>query len=352
MSEALTFVEQFVASYAAGQDAARTLLANTRIVERTLLGRDRNSLCRLGEMAAAAGDRDLAARAYDLLLPFADCCATLGLMGSSCSGPAAWTLGRLAAEFGRVEEALAMLQKALDIAEAMRARPWVARIHRSFADVARGGGNAELAAEHDAAADRLFGQLRLRPVRAAPPRAPRASRSAPAATAAFDIRRNGDYYEISYAGETATLQRSKGLDMLAVLVARPDTEVHVLDLSGTSAARAQTDTGPVLDAKARGEYQARLGDLRDELAEAESFGDAARADAARQEIDFITQELSRAFGLGGRARRQGGDAERARVNVRRRIKDAITRVAEQSERAGRYLENTVKTGTHCRYTPM
>ena len=140
--------------------------------------------------------------------------------------------------------------------------------------------------------------------------------------------------------------------MLAMLVARPDTEVHVLDLSGGAAIRGQPDAGPALDAKARGEYESRLGDLREELAEAESFGDAGRAEAAREEIDFIARELSRAFGLGGRARRSGADAERARVNVRRRLKDAITRIGEQSDRAGRYLENTVKTGTYCRYTPM
>ena len=166
------------------------------------------------------------------------------------------------------------------------------------------------------------------------------------------ICRNGDIYEVSYAGETATLRRSKGLDMLSILVASPDTDVHVLDLSGGSAVRGQADAGPALDAKARSEYETRLGDLREELEEAESFGDTARADVAREEIDFLSRELSRAFGLGGRARRQGADAERARVNVRRRLKDAISRVGEQCKSTGRYLENTIKTGIYCRYTPM
>ena len=79
---------------------------------------------------------------------------------------------------------------------------------------------------------------------------------------------------------------------------------------------------------------------------------AARAEAAREEIEFISRELSRAFGLGGRARATGSDAERARVNVRRRLKDAIERVGRVDARAGRYLENTIKTGTYCRYSPM
>ena len=71
-----------------------------------------------------------------------------------------------------------------------------------------------------------------------------------------------------------------------------------------------------------------------------------------EEIDFITRELSQAFGLGGKARPTSDAAERARVNVRRRLKDVIRRVTEQHADTGRYLENTIKTGTYCRYTPM
>jgi hypothetical protein len=38
--------------------------------------------------------------------------------------------------------------------------------------------------------------------------------------------------------------------------------------------------------------------------------------------------------------------------VRRRIKDAVERIGEQIPDAGRYLENTIKTGRYCKYTPM
>jgi len=128
--------------------------------------------------------------------------------------------------------------------------------------------------------------------------------------------------------------------------------VHVIDLSGGNSAAERGHSGPQLDPKARAAYESRLRDLREELEEAEEFGDTGRADLARGEIDFITRELSRAFGLGGRSRRSGDAAERARVNVRRRLKDAISRIAERDPDAGRYLENTIKTGTYCRYTPM
>jgi hypothetical protein len=44
--------------------------------------------------------------------------------------------------------------------------------------------------------------------------------------------------------------------------------------------------------------------------------------------------------------------ERARVNVQRRLKDAIRRIGEQDPGLGRYLEATVRTGTYCVYQPV
>jgi len=95
-----------------------------------------------------------------------------------------------------------------------------------------------------------------------------------------------------------------------------------------------------------------VSELQEELEDAMQMGDTPRAESVRDELEFISRELSRAFGLGGRERPQAKAAERARVNVRRRIKDAINRIDQQIPGAGRYLENTVKTGSYCRYTPM
>ena len=58
-----------------------------------------------------------------------------------------------------------------------------------------------------------------------------------------------------------------------------------------------------LDTQAKAEYRARLEDLRADIEEAEAFNDPERAARAREEMDFIAQELSSAVGLGGRDRR-------------------------------------------------
>lgn len=43
--------------------------------------------------------------------------------------------------------------------------------------------------------------------------------------------------------------------------------------------------------------------------------------------------------------------ERARINVQRRVKDAIASIADCDPELGRYLTATMKTGTYCSFTP-
>ena len=59
-----------------------------------------------------------------------------------------------------------------------------------------------------------------------------------------------------------------------------------------------------------------------------SFNDPERAARARDELGFLARELAGAVGLGGRDRKTGSDAERARVNVTRAIRTALKRVSD------------------------
>ena len=272
-------------------------------------------------------------------------------MGTCATGPIAWALGNMAASLGDTDEALDFFTRALSTAESMRAPPWIARIHQSIATVARAAGRDSEAARHEAAFRRMAASLGMRLQRLAPGSAAVADPDTPG-QAEFGITRDGELWRIDFGGDSVLLRSSRGLDMLAMLIGQPNKDVHVLELSGGGPAYDQGDAGPGLDSQARADYESRIRDLREELEEAREFGDSGRADAAQAEIDFITRELSRAFGLGGRERKSGSAAERARVNVRRRLKDAIKRVTEQLPQAGRYLDNTIKTGTYCRYSPM
>ena len=63
------------------------------------------------------------------------------------------------------------------------------------------------------------------------------------------------------------------------------------------------DAGEMLDSHAKQAYRRRLPELRENLDAAKSSGDAQRAGDIEEEISFLTRELSRAVGLGGRDRR-------------------------------------------------
>jgi len=352
IGEAEFYVAPFLAIYKRREDVsfAKQFIANEPLVERSFAGSDRYSLASLGQIALIAGDLNLAERCYDALVPYSDSCATIGLLGSCWCGPVAYWLARLAQGLGRLDEAALHAGKALDVATRMGARPYIARIHAISAEIARSTGNNELASDHaDRAAD-LMRELGLRPVRMVPTETSPSPATVP--TRGFSMQQNGDVWTIEYGEQSATVRDAKGLHMLIQLIAQPDKDIHVLELSGTSEAVTEGGAGPLLDAQAKEDYRRHISELQEELEEAESLADLGRADGLRTEIDFITQELSRAFGLGGRQRDAGDAAERARVNVRRRIKDAVGRIAEQAPEAGRYLENTIKTGRYCRYSPM
>lgn len=180
------------------------------------------------------------------------------------------------------------------------------------------------------------------------------------------LKREGEYWSITYANDSFLLKDSKGLHHLARLLVEPGREQHVLDLSGTSEGgtrgrastsedvnptRAAEDSGPVLDPEAKAAYRARLEELREELQEAEEWADQGRISKAREEIEFIAAELAAAVGLGGRDRKAASTAEKARLNVSRSIRSTIDRIAEYSPALGAHLAATVKTGTFCAYVP-
>ncbi len=176
--------------------------------------------------------------------------------------------------------------------------------------------------------------------------------------------REGDFWTLAYEGDVVRVADSKGLRDVAELLRAPGKEIHALDLmlarEGGAAIRkpiaepglvAPGDAGPVLDSQARAAYTARLKELQDEIDEAESWADPERGHRARTEMDFLARELARAVGLGGRERRAGSAAEKARINVTRTIRSAIAKIRRLHPSLAEHLSRSVKTGSFCRYDP-
>ncbi len=179
------------------------------------------------------------------------------------------------------------------------------------------------------------------------------------------FRAQGEFWTIEYAGVTVQLKHGRGLLFLAQLLREPNREIRATDLVASAGSNATTpsspppasaraslgDAGEMLDAQARAAYKRRLDELREDLDEAERFNDTGRSERLREELEVLTRELSRAVGIGGRARVAGSHAERARVNVTRAISAALKKIAAQHPALGEHFAHTIRTGTFCSYGP-
>jgi predicted ATPase len=210
-----------------------------------------------------------------------------------------------------------------------------------------GGGIARGAPSAPGAALRCIRErLRAEPA-AAPARVAPVLPTAPPRTGS--LRREGDVWEIAFAGHTTRVRHTKGVDDLATLLARPDAEVHCLELMG--GADVGGEAGPLVDGRARAAYQARIRALQETIDEAQGANDLGRAERAEAELDALVSQLSEAFGLGGRARATGSAAERARSAVAWRLRSVLKRIDALHPELGRHLSHAIRTGVWCSYRP-
>ena len=150
-------------------------------------------------------------------------------------------------------------------------------------------------------------------------------------------------------GRTVAVRSTKGVADIVRLIRAEGAEVHCLDLAG--AAVEEPSTGETIDATARRQYEQRIRDLQGEIDEAEANSDYERAYRHQDELDQLIEHLSAAIGHGGRTRRAGGSAERARSAVTHRVKATIRQIAKLHPQLGTHLTHAVNTGTYCSYRP-
>jgi hypothetical protein len=295
----------------------------------------------VAELVTLLGGHPVAEWAYAALLPHR---ARHGIdgIGAYSYGSLERPLGVLAAALGRSDTARAHLAAALQANERVGANLLVARTLRDAGAVL---GDRALLGRAREAYRRLDVGHRVAEVDAllggAPPPEP--------APAAGEFRRTGETWSVSWRGRDATVRDTKGMRDLARLLARPGADVAAVELAGAWVDGG--DTGELVDATARDAYRARLAVLDDELAAADRAGDAPRSERASAERAALLAQLSAAYGLGGRPRRTGDPAERARSAVGWRIRDALRRIEAVHPALARHLRVSVHTGAFCRYSP-
>lgn len=361
------------------------------------------------EIAVAAGDAETARRAADALRSIADTYGSRGLDAAAAlasaraalaegdpdgaiddagSAVASWAdigapfeaavarvvLGDAHHRCGRADRARMEWQAAGAAFEAFGATGWRERVERLLADAPSAPAPPALPTPTGA---------QMPPPPPSPPAAPSppavpAPTDAPVrpadsagvrptdadrSTATFTC--DGDTRTVCFGGRTVLVRDLKGLRYLARLLAEPGREFHVLDLvaveNGTlpvdrpgAASELDGEAGaglPVIDAQAREAYRRRLAEVDEDIEDAARMNDVGRLELAQRDRDYLVAELTQAVGLGGRHRAVGSTAERARTSVARSLRYALRRLAAHHPTLATHLEQAVRTGTYCSYTP-
>ncbi len=310
-----TLIVRALVRFRAGElEAARAEL-DAALADRSFHG-PTSWIATLAEPAAALGAPDQLARLYDRLAPHADTYAVWGPGAFTCDAPIAASLGLLAAALGDHARAEQHFAAALAMTRAADAAALSARCERWRARALGTAAAATTAERHET--------LALRP--------------------------HADAWLVESARRTFLVPNVRGMAMLAQLLSRPGVEIHALELvSGSAEPSDGGDAGELLDARAIATYRKRTAELAELVEQAEARGDVRRAETAQAELEALQRELARGVGLGGRARRSGAAAERARITAQRRIREAIKKIGELEPDLAASLDRAIKTGTYCAY---
>ena len=191
------------------------------------------------------------------------------------------------------------------------------------------------------------------------------------------FRNEGEFWRIIYRGEQLQpLKNVKGLHYLAILLQNPDQSLHVLELArlvngspnisekefysymGKERLSEEglyisnfRDTGQVIDARARSEYKRKIRDLEKDIVEAENNNDIDKIDMLRKEKEFLEEQILVASGLNGRIKKLDYANDRARKSVSFSIRTIVKKIRQKHPELGQHLENSIKTGFFCSYSP-
>ena len=296
------------------------------------------------EIAVACDAPGTAARAAERLARIAERYPSRALAAAAVLARA-----RAALLGGALQEALAVASTAVSSYAELGAPYESARARQVRAQVLGRAGRTAAADADRRAAQAALEAFGVTPPPADPPSADPPPAGAGPVVAAFV--REGPLRVVRFAGTECTVPDLAGFRYVERLLARPGSEVHVLDLVGATGLPGVVDGLPALDDEARRAYRRRLADIDEDLEEARAMHDEARVELAERDRDYLLAELGRAVGLHGRTRASGGTAERARTRVARAIRYALDRLGAQHPLAAAHLRRAVRTGGYCCYRP-
>lgn len=193
-------------------------------------------------------------------------------------------------------------------------------------------------------------------------------------------KRGSRLWQLVYEGKEVLIPHTKGMDILAHLLRNPNQDVDSGDLLSAAAVEPSELTGPqaayvaqlagessgphgkggavvgddfddVADARARDAYKQKLGELKEDLADAQRNNDMGREAQVQQQINVLKEHIKSVYRPGGRSRKTPDLSERNRKRALKLIHTAMRRIEKDHEALGSHLFTAIKTGAHCSYRP-
>lgn len=175
---------------------------------------------------------------------------------------------------------------------------------------------------------------------------------------AYRFRHTGEFWDIAFGEEAASLGDQRGLHFLRALLREPNREFQLFEIEQSIGQKSPAldlpsagDGGPILDQQAKAKFRERRRALDAELSEAEANHDLGTAERLRDEKEKLEADLQRAFGLGGQPRLQQDLHKRARDRVSQAVRRSRATLAEHLPRLAAHLNSTLKVGTLWSYRP-
>jgi len=185
----------------------------------------------------------------------------------------------------------------------------------------------------------------------------------------------GDYWRISFNGETKIIKNTLGMRYIKYLIQNKGKEIHVSELfqhgnpppacvtntalSALGARQLEAEgvpiyelggTGPLMDEKGKKALKSHIKKLDEQIGEAAEFGDIDKAEELKSEKEQIQKELAAYFSLGGKSRASNDPNEQIRKNVTKCINKQKSKLNKSFPKLADHLM-FIRTGMLCCYKP-
>lgn len=160
----------------------------------------------------------------------------------------------------------------------------------------------------------------------------------PADTERYAFRCRGATWDVTFEGDTFTINDTRGCHALAVLLEHPDQRFSPLDLEacmdGRFEPRGRALPVEMADRESRENVDARIEEIQSVL---DGGGDPASLAELREEMEGLVKQQRAVQGLGGKGRTIKDEGEKARQRIGRNLRTTLAAIRAGNVDAGRHF---------------